>query len=449
MHRALSTSPPNVRLGRLSLRQLEWLAIVGPISFLGLVYLVVLGPVHPFFHGWFGFLLLAIALSVSVWWFSRSVFGAVRRLQNDVEELSVETRSYNQRLVSLHAANLALMRETGVEEAFRRIVDSGATLFEACHSMLMLSGTGGAVRVVSLKEETVEDPACELGRLNHSSNGARELDLHPGPHLLSVPVAYLGSPIGTLHLARPDGAPAFTLIDEEIARMFGTHAAIVVENDRLYEEVRTLAVEAERQALAHEMHDSLAQVLAFVNTKAQAVEQYLRQKDHAEARQQMAELSAAAREVLADLRQGIAALRVDMAGKSLHELIEGYSAQFAESARLELDLDWQIAENVDLPPAAEVQLLRIVQEALANVRKHAGASRVDLRATEVEHGLLLQVRDNGRGFVPAERSDDGRPHFGLQTMRERAAAVGGELTIESERGVGTSVRVRLPHRSDG
>lgn len=449
MARALSPSPPNVRLGRLSLRQLEWIAIVGPISFLALGYFVVLGPVHPFFHGWFGFAFLAVVLSVAVWTFSRSIFGAVRGLHTEIAKLSAETANYNQRLVSLHAANLGLMRETGVEEAFRHIVGKGAELLEACHSTLTLAGDGSAGRVIALEGESAADSRCELGRLIGSSAEAGALDVRPGPRLLAVPVAYLGSPIGTLHLARPDDAPAFNLTDEEIARMFGTHAALVVQNDRLYDEVRALAVEAERQALAHEMHDSLAQVLAFVNTKAQAVEQYLRQNDHAEARQQMAELSAAAREVLADLRQGIAALRVDMAGKSLRELVEGYGNEFADAAHLEVGLDWRIGEDeVELPPAAEVQLLRIVQEALANVRKHAGASAVELTAASVDGGLFLEVRDNGRGFDASERSEDGRPRFGLQTMRERAAAIGGKLTIDSTRGAGTAVAVRLPSRAE-
>lgn len=414
--------------------------------FLGAVYFLVLGPVHPFFHTPLGFLILAAALFVAVWTFSRSVFGAVRVLQAEVEELSAETRSYNQRLVSLHEANLTLTRETGVEEALQSIVGTGAQLLDACHSTLSLAsdeeGAGG--RVISRGDGT----ACELGQVldrADGDDGSAELTVLQGAHVLSVPVASLGSPIGTLHLGRSDDAPAFSPIDAEIARMFSTHAALVVQNDRLYDEVRALAIEAERQALAREMHDSLAQVLAFVNTKAQAVEQYLRQDDLSEARQQMAELSAAAREVYADIRQGIAALRVDMAGKTLRELIDSYASEFAESAHVEVAVDWQVSDDeVDLPPAGEVQLLRIVQEALANVRRHAGASRVDLSAVVGGGRFTLSVRDDGRGFDVSARSGDGRPRFGLQTMRERAVAIGGELAVTSAPGVGTTVTVTLP-----
>ncbi len=448
VHSTASASTPNTRLGRLTLRQLEWLAIAGPISFLALVYVMVRGPVHPLFHGWVGFSLIGAALSITVWAFARSIFGAVRRLQTEVEKLGAETSSYNQRLMSLHAANLALMRETGVQEAFRSIVAMGTELLGACHSLLLLAGDGDAERIVTDGATGDADSGCELSRRLGVSNGSRPSAIRPGPRLLLIPVGYLGTPIGTLHLARPDDGPPFSLTDEEIARMFSTHAAIVVQNNRLYAEVRTLAVEAERQSLAHEMHDSLAQVLAFVNTKAQAVEQYLRQNDNAQARQQMAELSAAARGVLTDIRQGIAALRVDIAGKSLRELVTGYSDEFAESVLLKVDLNWQArTEDLELPPEAEVQILRVIQEALANVRRHASASQVNIRAATDQDGFILEIRDDGRGFDAAARNDDGRPHFGLQTMRERAAAIGGELSIESTLGTGTSVTMRLPNQS--
>ena len=328
-------------------------------------------------------------------------------------------------------------------------MENGAALLDACDATLALPGEDGVPgRTITLAGGDGASMTGDRRAVGPAAVRAAAWSDPPpeaGTRTLTVPVAALGSPIGTLRLVRGGAAPSFSTTDMEIARMFSTHAALVVQHDRLYDEVRALAMESERRALAREMHDSLAQVLAFVNTKAQAVEQYLRRDDLSEARQQMAELSAAAREVYADIRQGIAALRVDAAGKSLRELIEGYATEFAEAARLDLTVDWRLPEGArELTPAAEIQLLRIVQESLANVRRHAGAERVELTATAWGDGLVLTVRDDGRGFDVSARHGDGRPRFGLQTMSERAGAIGGVLSIDSTPGEGTTVTVRWP-----
>lgn len=432
-------------LGRLSLRQLERLAIAAPLLFLAIVYFFILGPVHAFFHSWGGFVVLLALFTPVVWMFSRSVFGAVRRLQHEVEELSEQTRQHNQQLVSLHSANIALLRQTNVDEAFERIVELSVDLLAACHALLV-TRTGSHEDLVMHAAAGRSDPAdCSLADI--ASKRGRGLDsIAPGERLLAAPVAHRGTLIGTLYLARRDGGPRFTAADDEIARMFATHAALVIQNDRLYEEVRTLAVEGERQALAREMHDSLAQVLSFVNTKAQAVEQYLRSEDVIAARQQMAELSAAAREVYSDIREGIAALRVDIAGKTLREVVTEYVHQFGESTGLDIELDWDVQDDeLELPPTAEVQLLRIVQEALTNVRRHAAARAVTVSAARVDRQVDIVVADDGRGFEESSRlAADGRPRFGLQTMHERASAIGGRFSVESSPGQGTSVRVSVP-----
>ncbi|MBT5773653.1 MAG: sensor histidine kinase, partial [Dehalococcoidia bacterium] len=245
----------------------------------------------------------------------------------------------------------------------------------------------------------------------------------------------------------PADAP-FTPVDREIARMFATNAALVVQNDRLYDEVQALAVEAERHSLAREMHDSLAQVLSFVNTKAQAVELYLRNEDVNTARQQMAELSAAARDVYRDIREGIAALRVEVGDRAVRDLIIEYAEQFADANRLPVTVTWpdiDPASNVpQLAPAAEVQLLRIVQEALSNVRRHAHAERILVTAQSEGEMLLVCIEDDGRGFEQGQVGRDGWPRFGLQTMAERASSVGGKLTIDSRPGAGTRVTARVP-----
>ena len=101
-------------------------------------------------------------------------------------------------------------------------------------------------------------------------------------------------------------------------------------------------------------------------------------------------------------------------------------------------------EEVRLPSAAEIQVMRIIQEALSNVRKHAKATQVVVKVSRTGDELRIEVSDNGSGFDPATRLSTGWPRFGLQTMRERAEAVGGAFSVQSAPGRGTKVMVILP-----
>jgi signal transduction histidine kinase len=114
-------------------------------------------------------------------------------------------------------------------------------------------------------------------------------------------------------------------------------------------------------------------------------------------------------------------------------------------ARAELTLEAEgRVEELELQAAVEIQLLRIVQEALANVRKHSRAGRATVRLALEGDALAIEVEDDGLGFDPGLEARTGWPRFGLQTMRERAQAVGGSFEVESELGVGTRVRVAVP-----
>ena len=129
-------------------------------------------------------------------------------------------------------------------------------------------------------------------------------------------------------------------------------------------------------------------------------------------------------------------------------------ADFVDRWKEQSDLDVSLlvqppGTSLDtLPPAAELQLLRIVQEALSNVRKHAEAKHVEVRIIAADGEVETVIVDDGRGFdTIRSRSPDRTPHFGLSTMRERAESVGGKLQIVSTLGGGTRVEVRLPTRS--
>lgn len=206
----------------------------------------------------------------------------------------------------------------------------------------------------------------------------------------------------------------------------------------------------EREQLAHELHDGLSQSLGFLNLQAQTAQVYLRAGQDEAARSSLARLAEVSREMQGDVRELIGnLLAVSLPSAGFCSALRQAVARFEEQTGLATTLD--IAGEADaacdpahLSPATGVQLLRIVQESLANVRKHAGApSQVHVQLEAEAGQACLTITDNGAGFDP-EQPAPGRRHFGLQVMRQRAERIGGQLTVHSSCGQGTRVELRVP-----
>lgn len=211
----------------------------------------------------------------------------------------------------------------------------------------------------------------------------------------------------------------------------------------LHRRLKSQAVSEERLRIAQEMHDGLAQVLAYVNTKAQVVREHLKQGRTEEATRHLDQLAAASREVYADVRESIIGLRSAAApdtpmADSLREYVANWAAESRIAVRLHLETDLQV------PAGSEIQVLRIVQEILANVRKHSRARHADVRAEQIDRRVRITVEDDGVGFNPAELGRAEFPRFGLSAMRERAESVGGWFQLESSPGMGTRVTLEVP-----
>jgi signal transduction histidine kinase len=191
-------------------------------------------------------------------------------------------------------------------------------------------------------------------------------------------------------------------------------------------------------------------VLGYVITKALAVQELLKGGQVERAESQVAQLGEAAHSAYADVREGILGLRTSLGpGRNLLDALREYLGLWHEQSNVdaELTVDPPEAALSRISPAAELQLLRIVQEALANVRKHAEASCVAVQVTVRPDAVEMVITDNGRGFRDVEdgrRGGPGGPHFGLTTMRERAESIGGSLHVDSTPGEGTRVVVSVP-----
>jgi signal transduction histidine kinase len=162
---------------------------------------------------------------------------------------------------------------------------------------------------------------------------------------------------------------------------------------------------------------------------------------------QLEQLAEAARAAYADVREGILGLRTSLGeGRSFVQTLQSYLEQWQAQSGVAVELATDPTDGFvpRLTPNGEVQLLRIIQEALANVRKHAGASHARVELAVADGYLEASVADDGGGFDPESPGRTGLPRFGLSTMRERAEAVGGTLRITSAPGQGTRVTVRIP-----
>ena len=219
----------------------------------------------------------------------------------------------------------------------------------------------------------------------------------------------------------------------------------IEENARLQERLQSVAIVEERERLAREMHDSVGQVLGYVNTKAQAVRVLLDAGQLAEADAQLTQLEEAARDVYADLRAAILSLRTATGPeRRLLPALREYVDRFTEQTGVETALVVEdTASRFEFPPTVEAHLVRIVQEALTNVRKHAAAAHATVRLAPRDGVVVITIEDDGVGI--AGRAD-GASGFGLQTMRERALAIGGMLTVTTRPAGGTSVEIVVPAR---
>jgi signal transduction histidine kinase len=255
-----------------------------------------------------------------------------------------------------------------------------------------------------------------------------------------MPLRIDSEPLGALWIMRREAEPFDA---DELAGLsrLASQAVIAIEHALMAERLQSLAVTEERGRIAREMHDGLAQILGFLSLEMQTLEALARQGNQPAL---MSELGAAReriKEAQADVRDNILSLRTTLGDSAgLVSALDQYLQEFSVQANIPVRLVNDLPGEPHLAPLAETQLVRIIQEALANVRKHAHAQQVEVHLARSDGHLDLTVADDGVGM---QRTPD-RHHFGLQTMQERAASVGGTLLIDSEPGSGTRVLARLP-----
>jgi len=369
-----------------------------------------------------------------------------------------------EQLTAVSAAVLAVTSRRSVREVLQTIVTSARALLGARYAALGVPDEAGAfaefvVDGVSEEESRAIGPLPRqhglLAVLLHDPTPVRVPDIRAHPRFewwprhhpelrdfLGMPITDGGQILGALYLANKEAPGGFTAEDEDLLRILAAHAAIALVNARLYERSRELSIVEERNRIARELHDAVAQKLFSLRLTADAAAALVT-RDPARAGSQLATVRALAAEAAEELRAIVVGLRpADLAAEGLDGALRKQVALLdrVHAARVTFTADELVPR---LGAAGEAAAYRIAQEALHNALRHGSPRTVEVRLRGRNGALALEVSDDGAGFT-AHGDGSGGPMLGIASMRERARAAGGRLVVESRPGAGTTVRLEVP-----
>jgi signal transduction histidine kinase len=378
----------------------------------------------------------------------------VRRV-SDTREISA--------LQAMSDAVLAITAERTVEPVLQRLVDAARDLAGARYAAVGVpDGEGAFERFITsgMTDELVAKmgplPRTHglLGAMLESERPYRTLDIRQDPRFrgwwprahptmrsfLGVPIVARGGIIGAFYLTDKVGADAFDDRDQELIEMLAAHAAIAIENARLWERSRELSVVEERNRVARELHDSVTQNLFGVVLAAEAAATLL-DRDPDEARQQLGRVQELAQAGMEELRSLIFELRpAALADEGLAATLRKHLAVLRRVYHQDIAL--QVAGAPRPGGVNDGDVFRIAKEAVHNAVRHAHADHIRVGLDGRNGHLVLTIDDDGVGFDPDEAAMRAR-RLGLTSMEERAKALGGVLTIDSRPGDGTKVRLEV------
>ncbi len=205
------------------------------------------------------------------------------------------------------------------------------------------------------------------------------------------------------------------------------------------------AVGEERRRARRELHDGIIQAIGYLSLKTQTVSSLVAAGNTSKALEGLDEMSKTVQDAYRDARETLDQLSIELDTDQLIPTMKEYVQNFGERHGIHVHFEAS-DDKVRLSSLASLQLLRVTQEALTNVRKHAQAKEVWVSLLPVRRGLELLIKDNGQGFDPSEAAADGTEHYGLKIFKERAESLGGKVDVVSTLGEGTEVRVSVPRR---
>ncbi len=297
----------------------------------------------------------------------------------------------------------------------------------------VLSGRGSTPIV-----DAVEDPSIPEGW--RESLGIRSL--------LCTPVWGSERPLAVLFMVERTGPRKWRPGEIELVESFVNRAAIALENAYLHKRLEWAAALEERQRIAAEMHDGLAQTLSYLTLRSYQATELIEEGHIDEALAEHTNIQDAISQASTEVRRSIASLQESPPPrKPFQEWLTEIVRESERAGDAQVELDLQAEAPLFLPPDHLEQVTKVLQEALVNVKNHAAANQVSISLATDDGEVQLAVQDDGRGFDPEMLPHDGREHFGLSIMRARAARIGGQIDIRSAPGEGTRLVLRWPLQS--
>jgi len=392
-----------------------------------------------------------------------SLGGMLEKLAHEMDahahSQTVRLARKTQSLDILYEIASSLTRPGTLDQQLEGFLDTFIELVDARAATVHLSGDGAHMRRIAGRGvpdaqadngDSLAAPCPDCGWtlargtvhiLSHAFACARRpetRDVRDPQEIAVVPVQYQTRTLGiyTLYLTGTVAGLGEDALD--LLTGIGRHLGLAIEKARLDQDARRLTIMEERNMLANELHDSLAQALVGMRIQVKMLGETLFKKDVRIAQEEVRRLRAAVEEAHASLRELLANFRLKIDDGGLVPAIVRMVERFNQETAIAVFLQNEWGEPT-LTPAQEIQVFRIVQEALANIRKHSEARNARILLSHNGAGRYsVLIEDDGRGLAPPEPGMPGE-HLGLSIMRERAQRLPGDLSIESEPGEGLRI----------
>ena len=372
-----------------------------------------------------------------------------------------------ERLIALHKASLELVKDVSLDHLLERIAKVACEQSDARYAALgVLDDDGKLVKfiTVGMTDDEIKLMAHPpvgkglIGELMDTEVPLRIPVIQEHPHssgfpahhpemtsFLGVPIRAANQQLGQIYLTDKIDAPEFTADDEKIIQMLAGYAAAAIQNARLHENTRRLAVLEERERIGMDLHDGIIQAIYGVGLSLEsALHSFDDEPDDAKTR--VRHSIDGLNQAIRDLRGYILDLRPrQMGNEGLMSGLNRLITEFRANTLANVQLTGTENEVKDLPQSHSMVLFHIGQEALANVAKHAKAKQVDVSLWATDERVLMEIHDNGKGFE-MEKMNASIGH-GLANMQTRVRAVGGDVDISSVVDEGTTVLAWVPRHA--
>ena len=353
------------------------------------------------------------------------------RIYDQIAEQSVK-------LLSCQTACILAWEEK--EQRARVVTSYGMNEIEGARLQTM-SGAPECLREIATRYQTI---AIDDAQADPRVPLAWKEDLNV-QSLLCVPIWGAEEPMGSLVLMDRQDVRRWRPGELELIESFVNRAAVALMNANLHKQLEWAAALEERQRIAADMHDGLAQIVSILGLKVDEVMELVDAGSARDAVHELSDIREIVEQVSVDVRRSIASLHeTPQPRRSLQELLSELPDQLPLEDGPVVDLIFRVQEPLFLPQDQGTQAMPVVQEALLNARRHAQAQRITLLLEREGQEISIAVEDDGRGFEPGAWWKNSHDHFGLSIMHARAARIGARLQVDSAPGQGTRVALILP-----